>query len=86
MPLDESCYRAISISDTGKLIKEFESKIKGTGASIVWLKQSIFDYADMYIKLLRNNEKNNDMNKLLCSDEYYNKIFCEIRNLSELIM
>lgn len=72
--------------DKSELINEFEAKINETGASMLRFSYSIFNYADMYIKLLSDNEKNNEMNKLLCSDEYYDKIFGKIRDLSELLM
>ena len=71
--------------DKRKLINEFEAKINETGASVHSFKYSIFEHADMYIQLLSDNEKNNEINKLLCSDEYYYNIFYEIKDLSALL-
>lgn len=72
--------------DKSKLVNEFEAQMNAAGASMIGLNYSIFDCADKYINLLSDDEKNNEMNKLLCSDEYYYKIFCEIKDLSALIM
>lgn len=68
-------YSDIELEEANILMEHFVKELSESGLSIRKIEYSIFQYADMFIDLLEVQEKYREMHCLLCSDDYYYRVF-----------